>query len=102
MVKQPSPLFDRLLARVKRATSRYGEKSNLARYMGIPPQRVNDWFAGYTLPNGETTLQLLEWVTAAEAKQKTHAGSASTLPALKTRKRKYTSNEKPNSGPQTG
>ena len=96
MVKKATPHLDKLFARVKRATSLYGEKSNLARFIGVPPQRVNDWLNGSCEPSGETTLLLLEWVLMDEGKQqKKHAGSGCTQPALKTRNQKSTSNEKP-------
>lgn len=102
MVRKASPLIDKLLVRVARATSRYGEKSALARGMGVTPQHVNGWLTGLMLPSGETALQLLKWVTEAEEKQKKHAGRVSPRPALKTRNQKSTSNEKPRSSPGKG
>jgi len=103
VVKKATPHLDKLLARVLRATSHYGEKSNLARFIGVPPQRVNDWLNGGFEPSGETTLLLLEWVSAAEAKQqKKRAGSASTQPALEARNQKSRLNEKPKTSPEKG
>ena len=73
-----------LLARVNRITSARGKKSELARFLGEPRQRVNDWLSGARAPGGEITLQLLEWVQAEEANQKTSPGRASTRPERKT------------------
>jgi transcriptional regulator with XRE-family HTH domain len=77
-----------LLRRVAVATRNRGDQSRLARDLGkISRQRVSEWLTGRRRPSGEMTLQLLKWVTAEEAKQKQSAGSASTRPARKTRKR---------------
>ena len=103
MVKKATPLLNQLLARVRQATSMYGEKSNLARFLGGHPQQVNDWLNGSCEPSGEITLLLQEWVTAAEAKQqKKCSGSASTQPELKTRNQKPRLNEKPKASPEEG
>jgi transcriptional regulator with XRE-family HTH domain len=101
MVRRATPNIARLIARLKSATREIGLKSELARALGVPPQRVNDWLTGTRVPGGETTLQMLEWVTVIEAnkQQKKRAGSALTPPTLKTRKRKSTRNEKAKSGP---
>jgi transcriptional regulator with XRE-family HTH domain len=101
MVRRATPKIDRLMSRLKGATSDRGSKSALARQLGVPPQRINDWLNGTSVPGGEVALQMLEWVTAKEAqsKPKKRAGSALTRPALKTRKSKSTTNEKAKSGP---
>lgn len=100
MVRRATPRIERLFARVRRCTTQRGMKAQLARFLGVPPQRLTDWFSGAIVPGGEVVLQLLEWVAAEEAKQQTkRAGGASTRPALKTRKAKSTSHEKDKSGP---
>lgn len=74
-----------LLARLNRATRQRGRKVELARFLGVPHTRVSEWLSGKTEPGGETTLRLLAWVTAEEAKQQDSAGSATSPPAPKTR-----------------
>jgi hypothetical protein len=51
------------------------------------------------MPSAETTLRLLEWVTAEEAKQKSAPEVRSTRPARRDPKRK-SKHEKPNSDPK--
>jgi len=90
-----SSRWQQLQHRLQNATRERGAKSSLARELGIDRQTVSEWLRHAVRgPSAETTLRLLEWVKAAEAKQKKRAGSAETQPALKTRKRKY---EKPKS-----
>lgn len=67
MVKRSTPLLTKLLARVKLLTSKRGSKTALAQVLGVPVQRLHEWLSGSVEPGGETTLQLLEWVTATEA-----------------------------------
>jgi transcriptional regulator with XRE-family HTH domain len=98
MVRGATPKIDRLIVRLKNATRQHGLKSALARKLGVPPQRLNDWLSGTSVPGGEVVLQILDWVTAVEVEQKKRAGSALTQPALKTRKSKSTTNEKAKSG----
>jgi hypothetical protein len=64
-------------------------KTKLARHLGVPPQRIRDWLAGERFPGGETALQLLEWVTAEEAKQNTAAGARTPTAAKRTRSNCY-------------
>jgi len=41
----------------------WGEKSRLARILGVPPQRVHDYFVRRTAaPDAERTLQLMHWL----------------------------------------
>ena len=96
MRKSESSLWKQLRGRLAAATSRPGEKSRLAKTLGVTRQAVSEWTRGMNAPSAETTLRLLQWVTAEEAqsKQKKRAGSAETRPALKTRKNKSTTNEK--------
>jgi DNA-binding transcriptional regulator YdaS (Cro superfamily) len=89
-----------LLARISRACAARGKKTELARVLGKPPQRVNDWLTGIVAPGGEVTLLMLEWVTAEEAnQQKESRGSGVAPPRPKARKRK-SSYEKPRSSPR--
>lgn len=103
MVRKASPLLEKLFSRVSRAAKVRGTKAEIALHLGVVPQRLNDWLSGVNEPGGEITLRLLEWVTAAEAKQtKKRAGSVRARPALKTRNQKSPSNEKPKSSLQKG
>jgi hypothetical protein len=50
---------------LRRALRPYGAKARLARYLGIPRQRLNDYLTGRSrLPDAELTLRLLHWLTA--------------------------------------
>ncbi len=78
-----SPMVD-LLGRLNKATSQRGKKSELAKHMGVPLPNVSQWLSGDRAPGGETTLRLLAWVQAQEAKQK-DPGRVSPRPEPKTR-----------------
>ena len=76
------PIMPTLIERLRRATEKHGRKTELAAWLGAPQQSVTDWLSGRKEPAGETTLRLLAWVTAEEAKQKS-SGSAVTPPEPK-------------------
>jgi hypothetical protein len=45
-----------------------GSKVRLARYLGIPKQRLNDFLTGHSrLPDAEITLSMLNWLSAKRA-----------------------------------
>lgn len=47
-----------------------GAKVRLARYLGIPKQRMSDFLAGHRrMPDAELTLQMLHWLAAKRAGQ---------------------------------
>ena len=49
---------------LRRALRPYGAKARLARYLGIPRQRLNDFLNQRSrLPDAELTLRLLHWLT---------------------------------------
>lgn len=79
-------------------TLKSGSKGALAKWLKVPPPRVSEWLNGVYQPSAETTLRLLEWVTAQEAKQKTLGSVHSTAKGKQTRIRK-TKYVKPNSSP---
>jgi transcriptional regulator with XRE-family HTH domain len=86
-----------LRRRIRAATRERGARARLARKFRVTPQAVAEWLSGASAPTAETTLRLLEWVTAEEAKQKKSAGNVSeTRPARKTQTRK-SKHEKPHS-----
>ncbi len=46
----------------------YGSKVRLARYLGLPKQRISDFLAGRRrMPDAETLLQMLHWVATKRA-----------------------------------
>jgi hypothetical protein len=46
----------------------YGSKVRLARYLGIPKQRLTDYLKGLRrMPDAETTLQMLNWLAQKRA-----------------------------------
>jgi hypothetical protein len=74
-----------LLARVKRAAAARGKRSALAKFLGVPRQRVTNWLSFVSAPNGEVTLLMLEWAQAEESKQKKALGDASNTAKGKAR-----------------
>lgn len=60
-----SPLWNVCATRLRRALARRGAKARLARYLGIPRQRLTDFlFARSRLPDAELTLRMLHWLAA--------------------------------------
>ena len=46
----------------------HGAKARLARYLGIPRQRLNDFLIGRSrLPDAELTLRMLHWLAETRA-----------------------------------
>ncbi|RFC49924.1 MAG: hypothetical protein DUW69_000802 [Verrucomicrobia bacterium] len=59
-----SPMWNVCATMFRRALQPYGAKARLARYLGIPRQRLNDFLKGRSrLPDAELTLRLLHWLT---------------------------------------
>jgi DNA-binding transcriptional regulator YiaG len=83
-----------LIERVRTLSTQRGKRAELARFLGKPPQRVNDWLSGEVAPGGEITLLMLEWVQAEEANQQKSLGGARNTTKAKTRKLKSLSHEK--------
>jgi transcriptional regulator with XRE-family HTH domain len=90
--------LDSLLVDLNRLTKERGMKTKLADYLGAPLASVSRWLSGEIEPGGETTLRMLEWVQAEEAKPK-GPGGAITPPEPKTQVRKSKTYEKANSSP---
>jgi hypothetical protein len=64
---QDTPLWNELRRRVASQLVKRGEQSILARFLGIPRQRVHLMIkAGAASPDAERTLLLLAWVIARE------------------------------------
>lgn len=60
------PILPKLIERLKKATAERGQKTKLASWLGVTPQKVTDWISGRVEPSGETTLRLLHWVEQQE------------------------------------
>lgn len=58
-----SPMWNQMAAAVRGELTPLGAKVRLARYLGIPKQRLNDFLKGRSrLPDAELTLRLLHWL----------------------------------------
>ncbi len=63
-----TPLWNQLAATAQKLLKRRGEKAKLARYLGVPRQRVHLLLAAKTAcPDAERALQLLAWISARRA-----------------------------------
>ena len=63
-----TPLWNVCAVMIKAELKPYGTKVRLARYLGIPRQRLQDFLKGRTrLPDAELTLRLLHWLAAKRA-----------------------------------
>lgn len=63
-----TPLWNTLVQALRQRLTRYGDKARLARYLGLPRQRIDDFLRGRrALPDAERTLLLLHWLAAKEA-----------------------------------
>lgn len=60
-----TPLWNELSQVLREQKWSYGEKANLARVLGLPRQRIDDFLIGRRrMPDAERTLLLLEWLAA--------------------------------------
>ncbi len=60
-----TPLWNELAAEARRLIRKHGEKANLARFLGVPRQRVHEYLMSRSAgPDAERTLLLLVWVAA--------------------------------------
>jgi hypothetical protein len=60
-----TPLWNELATEARRLIRHYGEKSNLARFLGVPRQRLHQYLMEKSAgPDAERTLLLLAWVHA--------------------------------------
>jgi hypothetical protein len=58
-----TPLWNALVSVVRPHLRRRGEKINLGRELGVPPQRIHEYFVSRTAaPDAERTLALLVWL----------------------------------------
>lgn len=60
-----TPLWNELAMEARGLIRHYGEKANLARFLGVPRQRVHQYLMDRSAgPDAERTLLLLAWVHA--------------------------------------
>jgi hypothetical protein len=58
-----TPLWNALVAAIRPHLRRRGEKINLGRELGVPPQRIHEYFVARTAtPDAERTLDLVVWL----------------------------------------
>lgn len=58
-----TPMWNTLVKEVRPHLSGYGEKINLGRWLGVPPQRIHEYFvAGTAAPDAERTLLIVHWL----------------------------------------
>jgi len=63
-----TPLWNELATTTQKLLKRRGEKAKLARYLGVPRQRIHLLLVAKTAcPDAERALQLLAWVDARRA-----------------------------------
>lgn len=63
-----TPMWNALVLNVRPYLSKYGDKIKLARLLGVPPQRIHEYFlAGTSAPDAERTLLLLHWLAQRRA-----------------------------------
>jgi len=63
-----SPLWNALAAELRDAIRPHGTKARLARYLGVPKQRLHDFLKGGSrLPDAELTLRMLHWLAEQRA-----------------------------------
>ncbi len=59
-----TPLWNALAVSIASLLRPHGEKSRLARLLGVPPQRVHDYFVRrQAAPDAERTLRLMLWLS---------------------------------------
>lgn len=58
-----SPMWNVCVKMLRQALEPHGAKVRLARYLGVPKQRVYDFLTGRSrLPDAELTLRLIHWL----------------------------------------
>jgi hypothetical protein len=63
-----TPMWNLCCVVLKNELRPHGSKVRLARYLGIPKQRISDFLAGRRrMPDAEITLRMIHWVAAKRA-----------------------------------
>ncbi|MBI4625519.1 MAG: hypothetical protein HY736_20140 [Verrucomicrobia bacterium] len=59
-----SPMWNVFVLLMRDELRPLGSKVRLARYLGVPKQRINDFLTGRSrLPDAELTLRMIHWLT---------------------------------------
>ncbi|GAB5560200.1 MAG: hypothetical protein SynsKO_18470 [Synoicihabitans sp.] len=60
---EATPMWNALVENLRLELIEYGNKARLARYLGVPRQRVHNFIKDESrMPDAETTLRLLHWL----------------------------------------
>lgn len=60
-----TPMWNQCRIALRAELKPHGAKVRLARYLGIPKQRLSDFLAGHRrMPDAELTLRMLYWLAA--------------------------------------
>jgi hypothetical protein len=63
-----TPMWNACVAELRPALQMRGAKARLARYLGVPKQRVTDYLRGRRrLPDAEIALRMLHWLAEQRA-----------------------------------
>lgn len=63
-----TPLWNLLAEQLRTELRPVGTKVRLARYLGVPKQRLNDFLTGRSrMPDAELTLRMLHWLAEKRA-----------------------------------
>ncbi len=102
-----------LLDNVRKLTEPTGMKAKLAVDLGVPQARVTEWLTGKHEPSGQTTLELLGWISepknhaesakramAEEAKQKQKSAAVQSTPLRRKTRSTQSSYEKRKPSPK--
>ena len=65
-----TPMWNACAVLLREQLKQRGTKARLARFLGIPKQRLSDYLAnGSRMPDAETLLQILNWLAHKQAGQ---------------------------------
>lgn len=65
-----TPLWNEIVTAAKPFLEKRGEKATLGRILGVPRQRIHEFFVARTaFPDAERTLVILQWLAARRAGQ---------------------------------
>jgi len=77
-----TPMWNALVLAVRPHLRRYGAKTNLGRELGLPPQRIHEFFGERTAtPDAERTLCILHWLSL-QAPPSTRSTASSRRPRV--------------------
>lgn len=59
---EATPMWNAIAPLLTQELKSYGSRARLARYLGVPRQRMSDFLLGQRLPDAETALRMLHWL----------------------------------------